>query len=347
MCSRERAFNPRRPGAATSIATGLRAALALLALVGCATRVPPTRPPAPTPDWTRVVTPDTLRDLRRSEWIPVVQGPFQRVYRPAGTRYLNDHTLLRGDDGRWHLYGITHESEGDASLERSFLHASSPSLFGPWRDEADALRSEAPEEALWAPFVLPLSIGHWAMFYYGNTPDHRVLRADSGDLHAWRRTAASAPGGRDPFVLRIGGSWHLYSVGADEQRQVGQIIVSTSDDLRTWTTPAVALEDPVASFGWGNLESPVVVARGGEFYLFVTRTSEARHDYARTMVFCSRDPRRFAWAPVTELLAHAAEVIEDRGEWFVTSAGWTYQVGERWRGLSVAPLGWAPRAAVR
>lgn len=111
--------------------------------------------------------------------------------------------------------------------------------------------------------------------------------------------------------------------------------------------PTVALADPVAAFGWGNLESPMVVRRGEEFYLFVTRTSAAPHDYARTMVFASTDPTRFAWEPVTELLAHAAEVIEDQGEWFVTSAGWTAQMGERWRGLSVAPLAWAPRAALR
>lgn len=320
---------------------------ALVLLAGCAARVPPARPPPPTPDWSRVVLPETLGALRTSEWIPVVLGPFQRVYRPPGTRYLNDHTLVRGDDGLWHLYGITHESEGDAELERSFLHASARSLFGPWVDGPDALRSEEPEEALWAPFVLPVSAGRWAMFYYGNTPDHRVLRADSVDLRTWRRVPLSAPGGRDPSVLRVGDAWHLYSVGADEERRVGQILLSTSRDLREWTAPEVVLEDPVPAFGWGNLESPVVVARGGEFYLFVTRTSEARHDYARTLVFCSRDPRRFAWSPVTELLAHAAEVIEDGGAWWVTSAGWTYQVGERWRGLAVAPLGWAPRAAVR
>lgn len=299
------------------------------------------------PDWRSVVGADALRSLRTSAWVPFVQGPFQRVYRPPGTRYLNDHTLVRGDDGRWHLYGITHESEGDASLERSFLHASAASLFGPWTDEPDALQSQEPEGALWAPFVMPVSVGRWAMFYYGNTPDHRVLRADSLDLRAWRRTGASAPGGRDPFVLRAGDAWLLYSVGADEQRQVGQIIVSTSPDLLRWTEPVVALEDPEPSFGWGNLESPTVVRRGEEFYLFVTRTSESRHDYARTLVFASRDPRRFAWTPVTELTAHAAEVIEHGGECFVTSAGWTYQIGERWRGLSVAPLGWAPRSAVR
>jgi len=30
-----------------------------------------------------------------------------------------------------------------------------------------------------------------------------------------------------------------------------------------------------------------------------------------------------------------------------SSAGWTAQMGERWRGLSVAPLASAPRGALR
>ena len=312
---------------------------------GCA-GAPRARERARAPDWTGVVPAAALRAMRASAWVPVVVGPFQRVYRPAGTRYLNDHTLARDAAGRWHLYGITHESDGDPARERSFLHATAPALFGPWSDEADALSSQPPEEALWAPFVLPTGRGRWEMFYYGNTPDHRVLRAESDDLRRWRRSARTAPGGRDPFVLRVGPVWYLYSVGADERRELGQIVVSESRDLARWTMPTVALADPVASFGWGNLESPVVVRRGEEFYLFVTRTSPSPHDYARTVVFASRDPTRFAWEPVTELMAHAAEVIEDGGGWFVTSAGWTAQLGERWRGLSVAPLAWAPRASL-
>lgn len=324
----------------------------MTAAVGCAGTPSPRRSvavagAAVAADWSGVVAPAALRGMRSSAWVPVVVGPFQRVFRPTGTRYLNDHTLTREANGRWHLFGITHESDGDPSRELSLLHATAPALFGPWSDAGDALHSQPPEEALWAPFVLPVGGGRWAMFYYGNTPDHRVLRAESADLHRWERSAASAPGGRDPFVLRVGEIWYLYSVGADEEREVGQILVSESRDLVRWSDARVVLADPVASFGWGNLESPMVVRRGGEFYLFVTRTSPSPHDYARTVVFASGDPTRFAWEPVTELLAHAAEVIEDGGEWFITSAGWTAQMGERWRGLSVAPLAWAPRAALR
>ena len=111
-------------------------------------------------------------------------------------------------------------------------------------------------------------------------------------------------------MLRVGAEWVFYSVGVSApvgSKAYGQILVTRSPDLVTWSAPTVALQDPVLSFGWGNLESPTVVARDDGYYLFVTRTSDAPVDYARTMVFRSTDPSRFEWAPVTELLTHAAE----------------------------------------
>jgi len=45
--------------------------------------------------------------------IPYIAGDFYRTYIPSGTRYLNDHTLIRGPRGIWHLYGITNSSAGD------------------------------------------------------------------------------------------------------------------------------------------------------------------------------------------------------------------------------------------
>lgn len=274
--------------------------------------------------------------------VPFVDGAFAHVFQPSGTRYLNDHTVVRGPDGRWHLFGITHTSLGMPFAERSLLHAVAPNLDGPWSELPDALRTEGDEQALWAPFVFEASPGRWVMYYWGATPEQRVQRADSEDLSRWIRVPRSAPGGRDPFVLRVGSEWLLYSVGVSAASR-GQILVASSADLETWSQVSVALEDPVPCFAWGNLESPTVVERGGVYYLFVTRTSASSIDYARTVVMASRDPRRFAWAPVTELLSHAAEVVFDGPHAFLTSAGWTSRVGERWRGLSITRLGWAAR----
>jgi hypothetical protein len=104
----------------------------------------------------------------------------------------------------------------------------------------------------------------------------------------------------------------------------------------------VVLEDPKPNYAWGNLESPFVVPYRGRYYLFTTRTGPGPSDYNRTYVFRSRDPLRFSWAPVTELRGHASEVVTADGRMFVTSGGWTSAVGERNRGLLLAPLAWAP-----
>ena len=272
--------------------------------------------------------------------IPLLVSGYSRVFAPRGTRYLNDHTLVRGHDGTWHVFGITHTSAGSPQDERTFLHATASDLMGPWREEPDALASMGDEMAIWAPHVVEVSDGHWVMYYFPNAPDGLIRRADSSDLYHWTRTSFSAPGGRDPYLVKHGDVWRLYSVGVGPSSH-GRILVSESSDLMRWSPPVTVLEDPVPGFAWGNLESPFVISRGGLYYLFVTRTSEAHVDYARTVSFVSRDPRRFGWDPIAEYPAHAAEIVNDgRSDW-MTSGGWTGYVGERWRGLSIARLAWA------
>ncbi|HEX5661535.1 MAG TPA: hypothetical protein VFX59_30305, partial [Polyangiales bacterium] len=61
-----------------------------------------------------------------------------------------------------------------------------------------------------------------------------------------------------------------------------------------------------------------------------------------TNVFRSSDPTRFDWAPITDIRAHAAEVIfSSKTGFWISSAGWTSNVGEVNRGLSLAELRWA------
>ena len=63
---------------------------------------------------------------------------------------------------------------------------------------------------------------------------------------------------------------------------------------------------------WGALESPFVFRRGDEYYLFV---NFSHRQYEETLVFNSRDPRRFDWtSPLCTLFAHAAELFDWRGQ---------------------------------
>jgi arabinan endo-1,5-alpha-L-arabinosidase len=297
------------------------------------------------------------RGTARDDYVPYVSGAFSVVYTPPGSSYLNDHTLARGPDGTWHLYGTTNASQAAPGKEDDLLHAVAPSLLGPWtsRDPILRLRTDLHEAVLWAPYVFEQHPGAWVMLYWGgwNSPNpadgsRGLRRARSADLSTWERLERSTdpadylPGGRDPFVLRVNGSFLLYSVSVDAQLH-GQIVVSISDDLlgKAWSEPSPVLTDPVASFDWGNLESPCVVPYGGQYYLFVTRSGRGPIDYVRTNVFRSRDPTHFTWQPIADLRAHAAEIIFDAGRYYITSSGWTSAVGEENRGLSIAPLQWA------
>jgi arabinan endo-1,5-alpha-L-arabinosidase len=310
--------------------------------------------PEPVPWWTSGARGPLATGCRH---VPYIAGGFYRVFVPRGIRYLNDHTLIRGPDGTWHLFGITNASAGDPAHEHEFLHATAPALFGPWTEQADALVADARygEQVLWAPYVFRAAPGEWRMFYYADrltpqNPEMGSREAVSYDLWHWRRSAEAARpatrprGGRDPFVLRLGRSWLLYSVGVDAWSR-GQILLSESRDAahEKWSRRVAVLTDPVPANPWrrGNVQSPFVFEYDGQYYLFVTRKSLSPIDYARTYVFCSNDPRQFVWRPIADLRAHAAEIVVDGGHTFITSAGWTRSIGELHRGLSIAPLEWA------
>jgi arabinan endo-1,5-alpha-L-arabinosidase len=280
--------------------------------------------------------------------IPVVSGEFVRVMEPDRGRYLNDHTLVFDPSARrWHVIGITDEGRANPHDETEFLHASAPSLLGPWTIEPDVIPAQRAEGegVVWAPHVVGAP-GAWEMRFY--SPRGGIVRARSADLYDWTRDprwadrASNPPGDRDPHQLILADRRLLYSVGSRvaPEGTYGQIVVTESRDGVTWSPARTALEEPGTSFAWGNLESPCVVSAHGGYYLFVTRTDEGYGTYHRTLVFHSTEPDRFAWRPITELWAHAAEVVQQGTRWYITSAGWTNYTGERWRGLLVAPLQW-------
>ncbi len=62
----------------------------------------------------------------------VTAGERQRVYDPSAGEneawYVNDHTFVKGLDGKWHLFGITHEEPSAPLSEDFFAHATADSL---------------------------------------------------------------------------------------------------------------------------------------------------------------------------------------------------------------------------
>lgn len=276
--------------------------------------------------------------MRRQVWT----GEFRHIYDPSepGQRwYINDHTVIRGPDARWHLFGITHPEPADPFDETEFAHASAAELPGPWTKHPPVL-SVAPgygETHLWAPFVVH-DAGTYFMFYDGGGIDRTATGmglATSPDLFTWTRhprTPIFRDGydARDPMVLRIGDRWVMYYCANSTPRGGNHVVAyRTSIDLLHWSDRRIAYTDPTTGTGAGNTESPFVLRHGDAWYLLIG----PRPDYVGTEIFRSRNPFHFeptdriAWLP-----AHAAEVITAGDTHWITHCGW----GQG--GVALAPL---------
>jgi beta-fructofuranosidase len=247
----------------------------------------------------------------------------------AGPWYLNDHGFVRGPDGMWHMFGITHAEPAAPDREREFAHATAPALDGPWQKHPSALVAEtgAGETVLWAPHVIERD-GTFYMFYCGGGADataYQIRLATSRDLWTWERHPlplfTDGYHARDPHVLRVHDEWVLFYT-ATMPATGGQHVVAArrSRDLVNWGPAEAAFTDVAAGTSGGPTESPFVLPWRDRWLLFIG----PRPDYVGTDVFVSDDPLSFsADARVGHIAAHAAEVVRDGdGTLLVSSAGW-------------------------
>src|SRR5262245_2089368 len=130
---------------------------------------------------------------------PLSVGDFQRIYDPsvgeAEPWYINDHTFVRGTDGLWHLFGITHAEPANPFDETFLAHATAPDPMGPWTKHAPVMHADAAwgETHVWAPHVIRHD-GRWWMFYCGGGAKpqaYRIHLATSDDLMSWERHPAN------------------------------------------------------------------------------------------------------------------------------------------------------------
>lgn len=265
---------------------------------------------------------------------------FDTAHLSGGPEYVNDHTLISGADGRWHLFGIFHEEPFNSALEYRFVHAISevhdPFDWGSGSfhlspfDSGIALtvRPDLGETHLWAPHVVRADDRYVMVFQSGGDVDRAQIRmAESTDLTRWSRVG-DAPlfeevcVARDPMLRKHGELWTLYYTrckSADDRRS--GVAYRTSIDLQHWSAPAMALTltSTPPRFDSGHTESPFVFERNGWFYLSVTSYPVA---YDATFVYCSRSPFHFSEPPIARLAAHAAEwIFTDPGEVLMTHCG--------------------------
>ncbi len=273
----------------------------------------------------------------------VSAGRFRHIYDPsvgeAQPWYINDHTVIRDESGRWHLFGITHPEPADPWDETEFAHATADRLLGPWTKHPPALTADPDygETHLWAPYVVR-SGDRYFMFYDGGGPDRTATAmnlATSTDLAHWTRHAdgplfRDGYDARDPMVLWLEDRWVMYYCATSDPDGGHHVVAyRTSTDLVTWSERAIAYTDPRTGTGAGPTESPFVMRHNESWYLFLG----PRPRYSGTDVFRSDDPLHFSIGDQAgHLRAHAAEVVDDGERLWVTHAGW----GQG--GVHLAPL---------
>jgi hypothetical protein len=287
-----------------------------------------------------VAPPDSEASCTILEQEPMVHV-FDTRALPGPATYVNDHTLVQGPDGAWHLFGIFHREPMGDDTELEFVHAIAnerePTRWeegafvavpAPYDIALSAERS-AGETHLWAPHVVAAE-GRWFMFYQGGGADdyHASIRvAESDDLYRWSRIDA-APlfedfcAARDPMVVRRDGVWLLHYTRCESvTRKVSGVAVRSSRDLVHWSEPVMSVvfgAHPQTSNS-AYSESPFVFDRDGYHYLSVTAYPLA---WDATLLYRSRAPLAFPDVPFTRLRGHAAEwVFDDHGGVFMTHAG--------------------------
>ena len=267
-------------------------------------------------------------------------------------------------------HGYPPRAEGRGHFVHAVASKLSESLWQRHPTKDKALERGLDESALWAPHVVEHD-GTYYMFYCsgsskGEITDetendrqhYRISLATSTDLVNWTREGTLFEDGyqaRDPMVLQIEGKWVMYYTATEDPSVESRYVVAcrTSSDLASpasWREGErkIVYRDTHAGKEFGPTESPYVVQRGDYYYLFIGPrpygpTSPAPENwpnwrdpgYDGTDVFRSR--RWDSWTEldyVGHIPAHAAEVVCEKGDWYVSHAG-IYRGG-----LYLLPLQW-------
>lgn len=301
-------------------------------------------------------------------YTPRIAGPWTTLFsptQPAPARYMNDHTVIRGADGKWHVIGISGNGDG---YENSFASASMTSLTsGTWTEGPVLAQYSAGGQPLnaWAPHAI--SVGGTTYLFYrsnragvaNNTSGGNTVEVDSttdSTLASWTRRSDITVSGlkdafRDPMVFPYNGGYVMYTTAIENG--VNFLASYTSTNLLNWTYAgrALTLSGSATTAAWSSVESPFVFKYGSFYYLSTTITDSSAAKYHDTFIFRSANPMDFgdfngvsntgAGTFVTKLPVHAPEYVQDtNGQWYITTAGWQNQslYSEAAHGVAIAPL---------
>ena len=279
--------------------------------------------------------------------IPYIAGEYKPLFQPSvHGKYVNDHCFIK-KDGQYHLFGITSRT-GKPWDERYFVHAVGESLDSAFSEVGVSINCGT---LAWSPCI----VEHESNFYmfYGPSPTSLAVSPDLFEWFGYRPQIENEPiyaMHRDHFVFRKeDGEYLMYVSGIKDLR--GCVSVASSRDLIHWNFRGYALtcarETPLSP-AWGAMESPYIVQKDGWYYLFVTYTDSGSETYNNTLVFASEDPLNFGCymgkenpaVPITELYAHAPEILIKNGKYHITTCGWLEKPNPNPGCVSIAELKW-------
>ncbi len=280
--------------------------------------------------------------------IPYIHGDWKVLFKPQiNGNYVNDHTVIKGSDGKWHLYGTTSMS-GHSYEERYFVHGKGESLNASFQE---AGRVVDKGTLAWAPCVIEKDENHY--MFYGPSPTSLAVSFDMNEWFGHKVILNNEPllaAHRDHFVLKTEDNRYLMYVSGIFNKK-GAISCFSSENLMVWDFEGFALisgEEAPLNPGWGAMESPYVVKKDGLYYLFITYTDCSDETYNNTLVFCSENPLSFGvyngnsegTQPITVLQSHAPEILQEDGKFYITTCGWLDKPVPHKGCVSIAELRW-------
>lgn len=308
-----------------------------------------------------------FKSIGQSVLVPKQANEFIRIYEPSadyysgpstnnleenkwyGTWVPNDHAFVKGNDGKWHIFGITHPlvetkplATGIHEGENVSFHAiSSAQKFkktlknNHYTDLPKVLSpKERPLETVanHAPYIVKKdNLFH---MIYGPSP---IRLAVSYDLSNWELKGAlfsEIDGARDPNILFHDGIYYVIYCSKREVR------LRKSSDLINWSDSKT-----IFSSNEFDPESPSLIYFNNSFYLFVCswdgiwdqKDIQGAYQF-KTYVYNSNQPTDFGIGNQKEigtLNAHAPEIFQGENEqWYISSVEWPF------RGVSVDKLYW-------
>ena len=291
---------------------------------------------------------------------PRIDGEYINVFRPVGNYYNgsdgnelhtgqwyedwvpNDHVYTVGPDGHWHIFGITHPLTSAANVhegEVQLFHAeAAKEVFSgnirslSFTDKGTILPpGERPGEI---EFIHSPAIARRENRYYmiyGPSPFRLATSTDPRNWTLAGELFSDADGvSRDPQIMFYHDHYLMCYCSGNEVK------LRTSTNLLNWGTAQTILTMPETL----DPESPFLMFLDGVFYLFVCgwdniwdhRTVSQAYQH-KTWVFAAAAITGFSYSDaIATLDAHAPEIIQSNGQYFISSAEWPA------RGINIARL---------